>query len=165
MEERLLLHWKYTQKEWENFVKIEKENKKEDNIYMGVAIVILGTIVLMLARDTTLLMGLTFALPMGILIPFLRMKFSYGHLKTGVQHPEIQVFTNYMLVNKHKIALFGDKRHVKKISIVPTDNDLELLEFVVEWFARKGPTNDEFRIPIPLDSIEEARTFVKKYQK
>jgi len=101
MEEKLLIHWKYTDKEWENYVEKEKSNKVEDNIYMGIAIFVFGTIVLMLSRDTSLLTGLFFSIPFAILIPFLRIKLSYRHLKKGVKNPEIKVFTNSLLINNH----------------------------------------------------------------
>ncbi|GGG91124.1 hypothetical protein GCM10011416_04600 [Polaribacter pacificus] len=164
MEEKLLIHWKYTDKEWENYVEKEKSNKVEDNIYMGIAIFVFGTIVLMLSRDTSLLTGLFFSIPFAILIPFLRIKLSYRHLKKGVKNPEIKVFTNSLLINNHKIVLFADKRHVRQLSIVDTEDNLQLLEFDVEWSTRNGPTNDEFRIPIPIDKMEEAQNFVKKHQ-
>ena len=75
----VLSHWKYTSKQWDKFVTIEKGNKKEDNIYFGIGIVILATITLMLFRRTSFFTALLFAVPFAILIPFLRMKFSYKH--------------------------------------------------------------------------------------
>lgn len=37
---------------------------------------------------------------------------------------------------------------------------MHLLEFTIEWITRKGPTNDEYRIPIPKDKMEEAEQLI-----
>ena len=41
MENLPLLHWQYSQEDWNNFVAIEKANKKEDNIFMAIGILII----------------------------------------------------------------------------------------------------------------------------
>ncbi len=48
----LLESWSYTETEWNQYISTSKNLKKEDNIYMGIAILIIGIPVLMLSRDT-----------------------------------------------------------------------------------------------------------------
>lgn len=161
-QENLFAEWSYSQQEWDEFVDIEKANKKEDNIYFGVGILILGTIVLMLFRQTSFLGGLVFAAPLAFLLPWLRMKISYRHLKKGVVNPFVKIYSHHLLINDKRIELFADKKRVKSLKIIEAKNDKKLLEFDVQWLTRKGPTNDEFRILIPKDKLEEAKSLVKK---
>jgi len=161
-QNKLLAHWFYSEKEWNEFVVIEKANKKEDNIYFGIGIVILGTLGLMFLRSTSFLMALSFSIPLGILIPFLRMTFSYKHLKTGIKNPQVQLFTNYLLINNCKIDLSGKQKRLKSLKIVDAKNNIKLLEFDIQWLTRKGPTNDEFRILIPTEQLEEAKKLVEE---
>lgn len=156
----VLSHWKYTSKQWDKFVTIEKGNKKEDNIYFGIGIVILATITLMLFRGTSFFTALLFAVPFAILIPFLRMKFSYKHLKKGVKNPEVKITFNNLFINNHVIELQNKNKRVKSMKIIEEKNNIKLLEFDVQWLTRKGPTNDEFRILIPDDKLEEAQKLI-----
>lgn len=159
----LLAEWNYSKKEWDEFVTIEKANKKEDNIYFGIGILILGTIGLMLLRQTSFLGGLIFAIPLAILIPWLRMKFSYKHLKKGVKNPFVKFYSDHLLINGHKIDLSGNIRRIKSLKIIDTKNNRKMLEFDVQWMTRKGPTNDEFRVLIPTDKIAEAEDLISKF--
>lgn len=159
----ILAEWNYSEKEWNEFVTLEKANKKEDNIYFGIGILILGTIGLMFLRQTGFLLGLLFAAPLALLIPFLRFKFSYPHLKKNVKNPSIKIFTDYLDINNHKIDLSGKRRRLKGLKIIDAKNDKKLLEFDIQWITVKGPTNDEFRILIPSDKITEADHLVKNF--
>lgn len=156
----LLAHWKYTSKQWDEFVTIEKGNKKEDNIYFGIGIIILGTLGLMTFRNTSILIGLAFTVPLAILIPFLRMKISYRHLRKGIKNPEVKIYFDKLIVNNHTIELQGKRKRVKSMKIIEAKNNLKLLEFDVQWITGKGPTNDEFRILIPEDKIKEAERLI-----
>jgi hypothetical protein len=156
----LLAHWKYSSKQWDEFVTIEKGNKKEDNIYFGIGIIILGTLGLITFRNTSILMGLAFTIPLAILIPFLRMKISYKHLRKGVKNPEVKIYFDRLIVNNHTIELQGKRKRVRSMKIIEVKNNLKLLEFDIQWITGKGPTNDEFRILIPEDKIKEAEHLV-----
>ena len=159
-----IAEWKYSQEEWNEFVQIERSNKKEDSIYFGIGIVILGTLGLMFLRDTSFLTGLAFSVPLAILIPFLRMTFSYKHLKKGIANPSVQFFSDSIKVNGHKIDLISAHKRIKSIKIIDVKKSAKrLLEFDVEWVTRKGPTNDEFRFLIPKDKMEEAERMIETY--
>lgn len=150
----LLAEWNYTSKEWNNFVAIEKANKKEDNIYFGIGIVIIGTFALMLFRGTSLWTGMLFSIPLAVLIPYLRITFSYKHLKKNVQFPYVKFYPTEIIVNGAAIELVSATKRIKKITIIEAKNGLNLIEIIVEWLTRKGPTNDEFRFLIPTSEIE-----------
>jgi len=161
-ENNPLAYWHYTSKEWDDFVTIERANKKEDNYYFGIGIVILGTVGLMLLRDTGFWTALFFSLPLAILIPWLRMRFSYRYLKKGIQNPEVKIFHDSLLINSHKIELRSPKKRVKTLKILNTKQGMKLLEFDVQWITAKGPTNDEFRVPIPDDKEEEVQEIISQ---
>lgn len=156
-----ITEWTYTQNEWGEFVKIEKSNKKEDNLYYGIAILILAPVILMFARDTSFLTALLFSLPFAILLPFLRMKFSYPHLKKGIANPKVQIYSNQLLFNNKRIELTSNRKRIKSLKIIEAKNSRYLLEFDVQWLTGKGPTNDEFRVLIPNSKLEEAQELIK----
>ena len=156
----LLAHWNYSKKEWNDYVTIEKKNKKEDNFYFGCGIVILCTIGLMAFRNTTFLIGLAFAFPFAILLPWLRMKFSYPYLKKNIANPQVKIFDKFLKINHHTIEFKNDQRRLKNIKLIETPNEAKLLEFDVQWLTRKGPTNDEYRVLIPSDKLEEAEKII-----
>ena len=151
-----LADWNYSEKEWNDFVTIEKGNKKEDSIYFGIGILILGTLGLMFLRDTSFWTGLLFAGPLAFLIPFLRMKFSYKHLKKGVKNPNVKIYNDEVIVNGKRIELTNSRKRVKSVKILDSKDNYKLLEIDVQWLTAKGPTNDEFRFLIPKDKLEEA---------
>ena len=160
----LLAHWTYSTSEWNNYVTIEKKNKKEDNFYFGCGIVILCTIGLMAFRNTTFLIGLAFAFPFAILLPWLRMKFSYPYLKKNISNPEVKIFDKFLKINQHTIEFKNDQRRLKNIQLIEASDESKLLEFDVQWLTRKGPTNDEFRVLIPSNKLEEVEIIIKKLQ-
>ena len=157
----LLAKWTYSEKEWNEFVTIEKANKKEDNIYFGIGILILGTIGLMFLRQTGFLIGVLFSAPLAVLIPWLRFKFSYPHLKKNKKDPYVKIYNDFLEINNHNIDLSGKRKRIKSVKIIGADNQKKLLEFDVQWITAKGPTNDEFRILIPKDKTEEAMQIIK----
>lgn len=157
-QSKLLAYWQYDTRIWDEFVTIEKGNKKEDNIYFGIGIAIVGTLGLMFLRDTGFWMGLLFSIPLAILIPWLRMTFSYTHLKKGIKNPEVKIFHEYLLVNNKRIELRSNRKRIQSLKVRDAKGGLKLLEFNIQWITAKGPTNDEFRILIPaekLDTVDE----------
>ncbi|MDT7830951.1 hypothetical protein RQM59_01085 [Flavobacteriaceae bacterium S356] len=161
-QNKLLAYWQYDTRMWDEFVTIEKGNKREDNIYFGIGIAILGTIGLMFLRDTGFWMGLLFSIPLAILIPWLRMTFSYTHLKKGIKNPEVKIFRDFLLINNKKIALTGNRKRIKSLKVRDTKSGLKLLEFDIQWTTAKGSTNDEFRILIPESELTTIDELIQK---
>ena len=158
-----IAHWKYSSEDWNKFVDIEKRNKKEDNIYFGIGIIILGTLGLMFLRGTSFWVGLLFSIPLAVLIPWLRMQFSYKHLKKGVKNPEVLIFDDHLLISQKKIELTSERKRVKSIKVIETKAHFKLLEFDIQWLTAKGPTNDEIRIPIPKDEEELVQKLISHF--
>ncbi len=164
MEINPITKWTYSTEEWNEFVSIERYNKKEDSIYFGIGIVILGTLGLMFLRGVSIFIGLLFSIPLAILIPLLRMKFSYKHLKKGVADPTVKFFPDHIKINTHKIELISSIKRIKSIKIIDIKNSQKkLIEFDIQWVTRKGPTNDEFRFLIPKNKQVEAEKMRQSY--
>lgn len=163
-EGKILDTWTFTSNEWNDFVTIEKENKKEDNIYFGIGILLICTPGLMFFRDTTFLMALAFSVPFALLLPFLRIKFSSPHLKNNSRGTIIKIYPDYLLINNKKIDLFGKRKWIMNMKIISTPTNLKLLEFTIEWMTNKGNTNDETRIPIPKDKEQKAIELIEFYR-
>jgi len=163
--ENPLIEWQYSTEEWNEFVDIEKANKKEDNIYFGIAILLIVPFGLMFYRNTSYLFSLLFSIPFAVLIPVLRMKFSYKHLQKNVSNPHVKLFDAYMMINNHTIEVASRRKRIKSLKIIDAKNNKKLLEVDVQWKTRKGPTNDEIRILIPENKLFEAEKLVNDFYK
>jgi hypothetical protein len=164
MKSDVIRKWSYSTEEWNEFVQIERSNKKEDSLYFGIGIVILGTLGLIFFRNTSLWTGLLFSIPFAILIPILRMTFSYTHLKRGISDPSVAFHPDFIEVNGKKIELISSTKRIKSIKIIDVKNSTrQFLEFDIQWITRKGPTHDEFRFLIPKDRMEEVQHIIHSY--
>ena len=160
----LLISWNYSTEEWNQFVITERKNKKEDNLYMAIGIIILGTVGIMVLRGGSFWISFAIATTIAFLIYGLRMLLSYQHLKKGVQHPKVDIYSDHLLFNNHKkVVLQGENRTIKSVKIIETKSGMNLLEFTVQWNTRKGPTHDEFRVLIPKNQKAAAETIRLKY--
>lgn len=158
----LLAEWNYSMEKWNEYVDIEKGNKKEDSIYFGIGILILGTLGLMFLRGTSFWTGLLFAAPLAFLIPFLRMKLAYTHLKKGVKNPTVKIYHDEVLVNGKRIELVNSRKRIKSVKILEEQNGINLLEIDIQWLTAKGPTNDEYRFLIPKGELENAAKLISR---
>ncbi len=158
----LIAHFTYTQSFWNDYVTVELKNKKEDNYYFAFAIAILCTVGLMILRNTTFLVALVFSIPFAILIPYLRQKLNYKYLVKNVSNPEVKIFDKFLKINKHSIEFHSDQRRLKNIKLIEASNGMNLLEFDIQWITRKGPTNDEYRIPIPKENVKDAKKIIDR---
>ena len=161
---KILDTWTFTSNEWNDYVAIEKGNKKEDNIYLGIGILLICTPGLMLFRGTSFFMALAFAIPFALLLPLLRIKFSSPHLKVHSGGTIIKIYPNYLLINTKKIDLYSKRKWIKDMKIITTISDYKLLEFTIEWWTSKGNTNDETRIPIPKGKEQKALDLIDFYK-
>lgn len=156
-----LASWTYSTKEWNEYVEVERKNKKEDNIYFGIGIMIFATIALVFFRNTSVLFGFLFSIPFAVLIPILRTKFLFKHLKKGVKNPYVKIYHEFADVNGRRIELVGKRKRVKSVKIIDSDS-LKLLEIDVQWMTGKGPTNEEFRFLIPNTEMETAKKLIAR---
>ena len=156
--------WTFSSEEWNSFIKEAKLLKKEDNIYMAIATLIVGIPFLMLSRKITFFMTLFFVIPFAIIVPWVRNKMSTSHLKPIKNKAIIKFYTQYITINKRRIDLYADKKWIKNMKIIDGKNGLKLLEIEIAWSTRKGDTFDEIRVPIPTDKLERAEALIEYYE-
>lgn len=161
---QILDTWTFSNEQWQKFINIEKKNKREDNIYFGIGILILSTPMLMILRDTNFMTSLLFTAPLAILIPWLRQQFGNPHLKNHIGESIVKIYPDYLIINDKKIDLYGKRKWIKNMKIIETTSDFKLLEFTIEWNTRKGNTNDETRIPIPKNKEQKAKELIEFYR-
>lgn len=161
---KILDTWTFSNETWKKFIVIEKANKKEDNIYFGIGILVLCTPGLMLMRSTSFFTALLFSIPLALLIPWLRQLFSNPHLKSHTGESIVKIYPDYLIINNKKIDLYGKNKWLKDMKIIETSENFKLLEFTIEWSTRNGNTNDETRIPIPTNKIEKAKELIEFYR-
>ncbi|WP_456460580.1 hypothetical protein [Lutibacter sp.] len=156
--------WKYSPLQWNLYVKVAKKHKLEDNFYFGIGILVLGIPGLMLLRETSFLLASAIVIPLAFLLPLLRIKFGSPHLKTKQSGATVKIYPNYLDINGKIIFLFAKNKWLKNIQIINVNYSLQLLEFDIAWQTNKGVTNDETRIPIPLDKLNKAYELIKFYK-
>lgn len=114
----------------------------------------------MFLRDVYFLIALGISIPFAILIPFLQQKLNYKYLVKDVDNPKVKIYDKFLKIYEHSIEFISDQRRLKSLKIIEASTGMHLLEFTIEWITRKGPTNDEYRIPIPKDKMEEAEQLI-----
>lgn len=155
--------WTFSAEEWKLFKNEASFLKKEDNIYMAIATLIVGIPFLMLSRKITILMSLFFVIPFAILVPYVRYRIAINHLKFSGNFAIIEFYSEHILINGKKIELFSDTKWIKNMKIIDGENGLKILEIDIAWSTRKGNTFDETRVPIPIDKLERAKALIEFY--
>jgi len=156
--------WTYSPLQWNQYVKMGKKHKLEDNIYFGIGILILGIPGLMLLREASFLLSFAIVIPLALLLPLLRILFGSAHLKTKQSKATIKIYPNYLDINGRIIYLITKNKWLKNVQIININYSLLLLEFDIAWQTNKGVTNDETRIPIPLDKLNKAYELIEFYK-
>lgn len=157
--------WAFSPIEWNTFIKTANSLKKEDNIYMGIAILIAGIPFLMFVRNTGFLMASAFVIPFAFLLPYFRNKIANNTLKATSKDAYVTFYPEFLDVNGKRIELFANKKWIKNMQIIVGNGDLSLLEIDIAWRTRKGDTFDETRVPIPTDKLERAEALIEYYRK
>lgn len=156
--------WTFSAKEWNLFTREATSLKKEDNIYMAIATLIVGIPFLMLNRRITILMSLFFVIPFAVLVPYVRYRIAVKKLNLLTDKAIVKFYSDYILINGKKVTLFANNKWIKNMKIINGKNGLKLLEIEIAWSARKGDTFDETRVPIPFDKLERAEALIKYYK-
>ena len=87
--------WTFSAKDWNLFTKEATSLKKEDNIYMAIATILIGIPILMISRNTTFLISLLFVVPFAILIPWIRYVLAVKYLKLASNTSIIEFYSEY----------------------------------------------------------------------
>lgn len=162
----IIAEWETDPSTWQQFTINERKYRNEDNIYFFIAVLILGTLVLMLSRSASFWLALGISAGMGAIIVYIRRSLSLSNLQPGNQKSARRVIISdaFVSLNGHTFDLFSASRNTRKVRFLP-DESPAILEFTIEWMTRKGPTFDELRVPVPAANFQQAAAVVQYFQK
>ncbi len=155
----VLAHWTFTAEEWKQFMALEKRTRLESSIYEGIGIVILGTIVIMLAREAVFWIALSVSTVIAVIIAFLRYSLNMKSYGPMLGKNEVTITKQSILINDKLNPYRSDTIWLDKLEFKAGAPDV--LEFTLAWHnRRKQKVTDEKRVPIPKEKIEEAKQLI-----
>ena len=157
----MLAHWKYTNDEWNKFLKWERSRRKTSSTVEAILIIILGSLLLRSVRDASWIAAIGFSGAFAVIYwigkYYISMD-SFGKKKAN----EVVITTRSVIING-KVNTFHDGLYwLKKVQLIE-ENEITVIEFVYEWNTRKGPSSEEIRVPVPVNKIDEAREIANLY--
>jgi hypothetical protein len=157
----VLAHWMFTEKEWNQFMVLEKHRRLESSLYEGIGIVILGTIVIMLSREAIFSVALTVSLVIGGIISLLRYYLNINSLGKTLPINNVIITRQSVLINDKLNPYRSDTFWLSKLALKPGKPDV--LEFTFAWKNRKKQNvSDELRIPVPTNKREAVQRIMNQ---
>lgn len=157
----VLAHWTFTAEEWTRFMALEKRRRLESSIYEGIGIIILGTIVIMLAREAAFLIALSVSSVMALIIASLRYLLGLKAFGPADASTVVTITKQSVLINEKLIPYRSDTIWLDKLEWKAGSPDV--LEFTKAWHnRRKQKVTDELRVPVPNGKNDEAQQLIPK---
>jgi hypothetical protein len=155
----VLAYWTFSAEEWKQFMALEKRTRLESSIYEGIGIIILGTFVIMLARDADFLIALSVSSVIAVIIAFLRYSLNMKSFGPMLPNNEVTITKQSVLINDKLNPIRSDTIWLDKLELKAGAPDV--LEFTLAWHnRRKQKVTDEIRIPIPSEKKYEAQQLI-----
>lgn len=157
----VLVHWTFSTEEWNQFIVLEKRRRLESSIYEGIGIIVLGTIVIMLARESVFSIALSVSAVIALIIGFLRYFLNMKSYGKTLHKNEVTITRQSVLINDKLNSYRSDNIRLEKIKLIEGSPDV--LEFTLAWLtSKKKKAFDEMRVPIPKGKKEEAKQLIQK---
>ncbi|MCC6720826.1 MAG: hypothetical protein IT243_01380 [Bacteroidia bacterium] len=157
----VIAHWYYTNAEWKNMTKEERERRIKEGLWLSPLIGVLGTILLIFTKNADIITAFVISFSMGILISILKIFINNSVFKSCKENNI--VFTTNALVINGKFKTINDLDiHLEYLKFVKLGFD-NFIEFSLQWQVRGGVTNDQFRILIPEKYKAEAKKIFDYY--
>lgn len=152
----VLAEWPLDARTWNAFTINEKKYRNRDNIWFFVAFIFLGTLTLMLSRDSTFLLALSIAAVIGLITVIARRTVALQKLQVPSEMPRsVVVGRRHIILNGKLYPINADRMTTRKGRLI-RDGEPAILELTLYWPTRNGETFDELRIPVPPDAIAQA---------
>ena len=161
-----IVHWKYTKKEWQNYLKYETEFRTETGKIIAIPLSIMTAIIfipfILIISEGKLFMFIVMLLLfsmyafMGLVLP----KIIYYFRKK--QKGEIILMEKAVLINKEfhtwdfLLSKFGSASFVEK----PYNH----IELTYKFVDRTGPRNYTLNIPIPKNNKKDIKEIISKFK-
>lgn len=157
------IQWRYPVDVWEAYVKAEGKAKGEDNIYAAIGVLILGTPALMLLRGAGIWLSLAIVIPIALVFGYGRQYYVMKRLKSVMKDPQVGIGHDKLHFGRKSIEIFNRHKWISGLRIFERDG-MKLLEFTCSWDTRKGPTFDEYRIPVLPEHEAEAQLLLDYFE-
>ncbi len=158
----IIANWNYTKEEWKCMTQMETRRRLKEGIWVSMLVGVLGGLFLSWTRELSYTFSFSFALAFGILVALLKVAFSNNVFLLS-NNNRVIITPNALLIN-HNFKTISDSsiglEYIKLVKLPP----YTFIEFSLEWNTRKGPTNDQFRILVPLRYENEIETVLQDFQ-
>jgi len=165
MPEPVLAHWTYEPAEWAAYAQREAAYRTREAIGVGAGVAALGTLFVGLTEGDW---GLGFAISaaVGGIIGLGRWGMARSARASNLAGPsgEVIIAPNAILLNGRYEVLQDHHFHFGGVRYVE-DERPPLLEFTVTWKTGNGPTNEQYRVPVPSGREDEAHALVDTFRR
>jgi hypothetical protein len=161
LQPEVLAHWTLTAEEWKQFMALEKRRRMEGAFFEGIGIIILGTIVIMLAREAVFYIALSVSTVIALIIGCLRYLLNMRSYGETLPTNEVTITQQSVLINDKLNPYRSDTFWLDKLELKAGNPDV--LEFNYAWItSKKKKAFDEMRVPIPAGKRDEAQRLIGK---
>lgn len=153
----ILAEWVLDEQTWKDFCINEKKYRNQDNIWFFVAFLFLGTLVLLISRNSSFLPAISIVAAIGLITIYLRRSVALQKLHVPAGMPkQVVIGQRHILMNGKRYPINADRMTTRKVRVIE-DSTPMLLELTLYWPTRNGETFDELRIPVPPSALEKAK--------
>ena len=153
----IIARWTVDEATWQLFCLNEKKYRTGDNIWYFIAMVLLGTPLLMFTRGVSPGFSFIFTTLFASVVVGLRYRLSMSNLRSRKNKtPEVIISKGFVSLNGKQFELYSKVRNVRSVVFQPHQQP-PILEFTIEWKTSKGVTFDELRLPVPPGLEDTAR--------
>ncbi len=157
----ILANWMYTNAEWDNFYKAETKKRFSSTMYEVVALLLVGTLYLMLERNASWQIALLVTAVIGVLWLAGKYLLTLKVMKSKLKKNQIILTTSAVFINGTLHVFQDDSRWIGGVTLLK-DQEPVMIEIRYCWNTRKGPTFDELRFPVPDGKLKEAEAVVER---
>lgn len=148
--------WEIDETTWQQFIKNEKKYRNQDNFYLLIGFIILGTITLVLNRNSSWTTALITCLFVGMFIVLIRRSMGLKKIQSTRPKKQVLITERFVRLNEFTFILFSENRRTSSIKFIESEIP-KILEFKIHWKTRNGSTYDELRVPVPPGKEEAAK--------
>ena len=145
--------WDIDENTWQQFIKNEKKYRNQDNAYLLVGFILLGTITLVLNRNSSWTTALITCFFAGMFIVLIRRSMGLKKIQSIRRKKQVLITERFVRLNEFTFILFSEDRMTSSVKFKESEIP-KILEFKIHWKTRNGSTYDELRVPVP-PSMEE----------
>ena len=164
-EEASYATWQFTTHEWEEFSQKESKRKRNEVIFIGILIVIIGVPFLMIGREAPFMAALGVSVALAFvygMLSFAMNKKRYAG-KDGASCA-VSFFKDSLLINGKLQILNDDKITLFAVSLSKI-KEYPVIEFKIFWYSSKQKRiEDEIYIPVPDRFAKEASLLIETYK-